>query len=72
MVESRRHVPIDAADIVAVLIFADLGELHPPSFEDGVVFAGEDLIDQTTGLDLDLADFFEKVSGVHRAMIVKS
>jgi hypothetical protein len=32
-----------------------------------VVFAGEDLIDQTAGLDLDLPDLFKEISSIHVA-----
>ena len=35
---ASRHVPVDAADIVAVLVLPHLGEIHPTSLEDGVVF----------------------------------
>ncbi len=37
----------------------------PRPLKTRVVFAGEDLVDQTAGLDLDLPDFLEKLSGVH-------
>ena len=37
----RRHVPIDRANFVARLILAHFLEVHPASFEDAVVIAGE-------------------------------
>ena len=65
MIEPGGYVPIDRADIVAELVLTDFGELHASSFEYAVVFAGEDLVHDPTGLDLDLSDFFEKLSGFH-------
>ncbi len=67
--EPRGHVPIDRADLVARLIFAHFLEVHPASFEDAVVIAGEDGLDETLGLDLERADFLQDVRGCSRLVI---
>ena len=65
MIEPCGDVPIDRADIVSILVFADFGELHATSFEDRVVFAGEDMVHQPSRLDFNLPYFFEKLLSRH-------
>ena len=55
--QPRGHIPIDRANFVARLIFAHIFEVHPASFEDAVVIAGEGGLDETLGLDFERADF---------------
>ena len=62
------HVPVDGADVVAELVFAHLGELHPAALEDGVVLAGQRLVHQPVGADLDPPHLPENLRGQHRAM----
>ena len=62
---ARGHVPVDAANVVAVLVLAHFGEIHPPSLEDGLVFAGKDLVHETTRRDLDTADLAEDFARDH-------
>ena len=61
--EPRGHVPIDRANFVAGLIFAHLIEVHPASFEDAVVIAGENRLHQTLGLDFERADLLQNLRG---------
>ena len=56
MAGARGHVPVDGADVVAVLVLPDLVELHPAALEDGMVLARQRLVDQPVGCDLDPAD----------------
>ena len=60
--EPRRDVPIDRANFVAGLILAHVFEVHPASFENAVVIAGEGGLDQTLGFDLERADFLENLA----------
>ena len=65
VVEPRRDVPVDGADVVTVLVLPHFAELDPASLEDAVVFPREDLVHETARLDLDVPYFPEYVSGVH-------
>ena len=65
MIESGGDVPIDRADIVSILVFADFGEFHAASFKDRMVFAGEDVVHQPPCLDFNLPYFFEKLLSGH-------
>jgi hypothetical protein len=58
-------IPVDGADIIAGLIFADLVKIHPLAFKDAMVMAGERLGDEAIGADFDLADSFEQFAGDH-------
>src|SRR5260370_999275 len=53
---ARRHVPIDGAEIVALLVGADLGELDPLAAKHGAVFAREQRVDEGAGAQLDPLD----------------
>ena len=57
MVETGGDIPVDAAYVVAVLVFAHLAKGHATPLEGTVVFAREQLSRQTARLDLYLADF---------------
>src|SRR5262249_12726028 len=63
---ARGDVPVDGADVVAELVLADFGELHPAPLEYGVVFPGHRLVDQAVGADLDPPDLPEYLRGQHR------
>ena len=54
--QTRRHVPVDAAHVVAVLVFAHLAEHHAATLERRVVLAAEHLLRQPPRLDFNLAD----------------
>ena len=72
--EPRRHVPIDRANFVARLILAHVLEIHPATFEDAVVIAGEGGLDEPVGLDFERADFLQDFRGacsLHRRLRVQ-
>ena len=50
-------IPVDISHIVAELVFPYLRECHTTPFECGVVLSCEDVIAETTGLDLNLSYF---------------
>lgn len=58
-------VPIDGTDIVTGDVFADLLEFDTLAFEDGVVAAGEDILDGVTGADFDSPNFSDDIPGEH-------
>ena len=66
MVVTGGHVPVDVADVVAVLIFAHLAEHHAATLERRVVLTGEYVLRQTLGLDLDFSYFLKKLVGIHK------
>src|SRR2546427_2633502 len=55
----RRHVPVDRAEVVALLVLAHLCELDALSPEHRAVFAGEERADQGTRAELDALDLPE-------------
>src|SRR5690606_6966659 len=54
MARTRRDVPVDVAHVVARLVLADLGELHPLSAEHALVLAAEDRCHDAARAQLDL------------------
>jgi hypothetical protein len=54
-------VPVDRAHVVAGGVLADLGEGDALALEDGLVRAGEVLVDQARGLDLDATDLAQQL-----------
>jgi hypothetical protein len=54
---SRGNVPVDRADVIAGLVFADLFELNALPFEDAMVLAGKNIGNQARSLYLNTADF---------------
>ncbi len=58
MAEPGSHIPVDAPDIITILVFTHFGEGHSPSLEGTVVFASKDLPGQPPGLDLNLPYLF--------------
>src|SRR5206468_2245498 len=59
------------ANLVARLILAHILKIHSATFEDTVIIAGENGLDQSFGLDFEGADFLENFRGsflqtVHR------
>ena len=55
-VHAGGHVPVDAADIVAGLVLADLFEVEPGPAENASVRPHERLVSEDPRLDLDLLD----------------
>ena len=54
--KASRHVPLDVANIVAVLVLAHFGESHAAPLEGRVVLARKDVAAQATSLNLNLPD----------------
>ena len=54
-----RHVPVDCAEVVTVLVGPDLGELHPLPSEYGAVLAGKQGTHQPPGAELDGFDLLQ-------------
>lgn len=69
LVHARRDVPVDVAHVVAILVFADFAESHAPALEGRVVFAGEDMVGEAAGLDLDLAHPPQQLGTVHSVVV---
>lgn len=53
------YIPVDGADFVAGLVFADFVELHAAPFEYALVFAAKQFVDHPLAGDLDLTNLFE-------------
>ena len=62
VVEPCRHIPVNAADIVAILVLTHLAESHAAALEGTVVLARKQLPRQPARLDFNLADFFYYVA----------
>ena len=58
--EPGRDVPVDRAEVVALLVGADLGELHPLPPEDAAELAGEERVDHAAGAKGDALDLLEE------------
>ena len=58
-VEAGGDIPVDVADVVAVLVLAHLAEGHTTPFEGAVVLSREDVVREASRLNLDFADFLE-------------
>ena len=58
-----RDVPVDGAEVVARLVGAHLGELHPLPAEDRAVLAGEQRADEPAGAELDALDLLQDFGG---------
>src|SRR6185437_4585516 len=56
---ARRDVPVDAAHLVARLVLAHLGELHPLPLEHRAVLAGEERVDEPARSQLEQLDLAE-------------
>ena len=54
--ETCRDVPLNVADVIAVLVLAHLGESHAAPFEGRVILARKDVAAQATRLNLDPPD----------------
>ena len=63
--EACRHVPVDVAYVIAVLVLAYFAEGHATPFECGVVLSGKDVVAQSAGFYLNLAYLFKYVLGIH-------
>lgn len=57
-VKTCRNVPVDVADVVAILILAHLRERHSAPFERRMVLAGEDVLTQSAAFNLYFPDLF--------------
>ena len=62
-------VPVDGPHFVAGDVFAHFVEIHAAAFEDGVVFAGQRVVDQAAGADFDLPHLLQDVSGLSGFMV---
>ena len=54
--ETSRHVPLDVANVVAVLVLAHFGESHAAPLEGRMILACKDIAAQTSSLNLNLPD----------------
>ena len=59
------YIPVDIADIIAVLICAHLRERHAATFESRMIFASKDVLGKSACLYFNLANFFYKFIGIH-------
>ena len=59
MIETSGDIPVDVADVVALLVLTHLAEGHATPLEGTVVLAREDVVRQPSRLDFDFTDFFE-------------
>lgn len=57
------HIPVHRTHIVPVLVLTHLAEGHSTAFEGTVIFTGEDLVGQSPGADLYLADLAQEFIG---------
>ena len=58
MVEAGTNIPINKADVIAVLIFAHFFKQHTPPLKGTVIFSREEMPREPLTLDLELFDFF--------------
>src|SRR5207249_8806395 len=63
MTHARRHIPINGAEVVPLLVGAHLGELDALTAEDRAVFAGEERVDEGPGAELDPLDLAQHLGG---------
>ena len=68
MVEPGRYIPVDAADVVAILVFPNLAEGHTFPLEAAVIVPRKDLTRQTAGLDLYLPYLLEYFFCIHNSI----
>ena len=55
-IETRSHIPVNVANIIAELIFTDFRESHSPTFEGRVILACKNIIGQSACLNFNLAN----------------
>src|SRR6202043_3474749 len=70
--ETRGDVPINRANLVAGLIFADVLKVHSASFEDAVVVTGKSGLDQPACFNFERADFLKNLRGCLRRRFHRS
>src|SRR6202011_4092261 len=58
---TSRHIPVDRANFVPEIVWAELVKIHSASFEDAVVLAGESRFHETTGAKFQFTDFFQNL-----------
>src|SRR5438309_9865552 len=63
MPHPRRHVPVDRAEVVALLVFADFGELDALPAEHRAVFAAEQRVVEAAGAGLAALDLAQHLRG---------
>ena len=59
-------VPVNRAHFVAGHVLAHFVEVHAAAAEDRVILAGQRIVDEPAGPDLDLANFLQNVAGLDR------
>ena len=65
LIHARGDIPVNIADIVAILILSDLAESHASTLEGRMVLASEDMVGEAAGLNLDLADALKQLRAVY-------
>ena len=51
------YIPINGTNLIAGSVFANFIKLHPPTFEDTLVFSGKDVVNRFAGIDFDVTNF---------------
>src|SRR5262245_49991392 len=69
MTHAGRDVPVNVANIVAGLIFADLFESNAGAFEDAVIFATEEIFDGPAGSKLQKANLTQDIARKHKPIL---
>jgi len=65
----RRHVPVDAADVVSRLVFAYFLEGDTRAFENAVVLAAQEVFHGPSGTDMKTAQAHQQLAGEHALML---
>src|SRR5262249_42866119 len=63
--QARGHVPVDVAHLIPRHVRTYVGELDAPALENGLALAGEHVLDQMAGVDLEAADAMQNFAGFH-------
>ena len=66
MVEPGSYIPVNATDVIAILVFPHLAECHTPTFKATVIVPRKDLARQAARLDLNFSYFLENIFRFHK------
>ena len=68
---TRCHVPVNVTHIIAYAVLSHLGKRHTASAESSVILSCEDLVRESSGLDLYLADSAKDIvlALLHKVMV---